>query len=399
MTLKNRSMILYFVYYLAYSSLYIARMNFSVASAFFEEMMILDKAQIGIIGSVFSFSYAIMKIPGGYIGERRPAQKVIVVGLLIVAISNLAIGYLPHFYAILLLWGMNGIGQSLLWGPTLRLVNAEFKGKKAKLLCQWLSSSVAVGSILGLFLAGICSSAFGASACFMIPGIICFFMAGCIRFMIPGWKKSKKKEQLEIKNNTKKESSIKQFLYDRKFYKMFIPAVSHGMIKDNLNVWLAIYFADVFEIDLKALVYYVFLIPVFGLIGRMSYPLLYRIFKDDECISKISFGGCVLMTALLCWDQMTPILAMLCIGIISTLVSVINVHMLSMFPSHFASTGNVSFAASCMDVLTYGGAGIGSLIFGKLIDGYGFQSMFVIWGILSLISIVCLNFKRNDNQV
>ena len=116
MTLKNRPMILYFVYYLAYSSLYIARMNFSVASAFFEEMMILDKAQIGIIGSVFSFSYAFMKIPGGYIGDRRPAQKVIVAGLLIVAVSNLAIGFLPHFYSILLLWGMNGIGQSLLWG-------------------------------------------------------------------------------------------------------------------------------------------------------------------------------------------------------------------------------------------------------------------------------------------
>ena len=397
MTLKNRSMILYFVYYLAYSSLYIARMNFSVASAFFEEMMILDKAQIGIIGSVFSFSYAFMKIPGGYIGDRRPAQKVIVVGLIIVAVSNLAIGFLPHFYTILLLWGMNGIGQSLLWGPTLRLVNAEFEGKRAKLLCQWLSSSVAVGSILGLFLAGICSNTFGASVCFMIPGIICLLMAGCIRFMIPGWKKEQTKKQLESKNDSKKETSVKDFLCDKRLYKMFIPAISHGMIKDNLNVWLAIYFADVFGIDLKALVYYVFLIPVFGLIGRMGYPLLYRIFKNDERISKIAFGGCVMMTALLCWNRMTPIWAMLCIGTISTLVSVINVHMLSMFPSHFASTGNVAFAASCMDVLTYGGAGIGSLIFGKMIAGYGFQSMFVIWGILSLISIACLAFKQTDH--
>ena len=54
--------------------------------------------------------------------------------------------------------------------------------------------------------------------------------------------------------------------------------------------------------------------------------------------------------------------------------------------THIFASGNDSL----MDVITYGGAGLGSLLFGLLIQQYGFNSMFLVWGLVSVLSIVFL---------
>ena len=75
--------LMFLLAYLAYSSIYAARLNFSVAAACYEAIGTLNKAQIGIIGSIFSFCYAIGKIPNGYLGDWLSSRHVIVTGLLI----------------------------------------------------------------------------------------------------------------------------------------------------------------------------------------------------------------------------------------------------------------------------------------------------------------------------
>lgn len=393
---KKKAIFFYIIYYVAYSSIYIARMNFSVVSALLESAGTLNKSQIGWIGSIFALTYAAAKIPGGYIGDRKSAQKVIVAGLLITAVSNLLIGFLPYFVSIAILWGLNALGQSLLWGPTLRNVNSCFEGQKAKMMSQLLSSSVAVGSILGLVVAGFCSTVFGAAACFFIPGLITAFMALLIRIFIPGWKQSGESEsrgtavQEKESHVPMKRKPVFNLLKDRNFHEMIFPAIAHGMIKDNVNVWLAVYFADSFGIDLSAIVLYIFFIPLFGLVGRLIYPALYKPIKNDFVISILAFAVCILLLIPLVISRVNPVTAMLCLGMISAMVSVINVHMLSMFPSQYAAHGSISLVASTMDVLTYGGAGLGSLFFGILIQKFGYGSMFSVWVAVSLLSILIL---------
>ena len=130
---KEKPLIVVFlVLYLAYSSIYVARLNFSVASGLFQENHILDKAQIGIIGSIFSLTYAVAKIPNGYMGDRLSARKMIISGLLIVGFSNLVIGLFPCFLSIAVFWGLNAYGQSALWGPVLRIFSQSYGKERLK---------------------------------------------------------------------------------------------------------------------------------------------------------------------------------------------------------------------------------------------------------------------------
>lgn len=376
---KKRFPLVFFVGYLAYTSIYLARLNFSVAATILQEQDILDKAQIGIIGSIFSLVYALAKIPNGYMGDRFSANRVIVSGLLITSVSNLLIGFFPGFFSIAILWGLNAYGQSMLWGPLLRTFYENYGEERFKKISQMLVSSVAVGSIIGLQISTKCVSLGSAAICFLIPSGITLVMALMVKFLFidaAGEKKCKGKTIVQ-------ESQA--LFHEKKFRWIMVPAISHGMIKDNINVWLAVYFVDSYGIDLKQMAGFIFLVPVFAFAGRMLYVPVYRVLKNEYRISSISFGVCGLASAVLIQKRIPAVLALFCLGIISALISMINTHLLSAFPAEFPEQNNISFVASIMDVLTYGGAGIGSLCFGVLIQHFGYQSMFLIWMGFSLV--------------
>ena len=379
---KERPLWLMFIIgYIGYSCIYIGRLNFSIASAFFEAAGTLTKTQIGIIGSIFSLTYAIGKVPNGYIGDRFSSRAVIVCGLLITAVTNLLIGFMPVFWSIAILWGMNAYGQSMLWGPMLRSYSEHYTRQQYNRLIQYLVSAVAAGSILGLLIASFSANKWGVAAGFFVPGIISLLAAALIRFFFidsPGQKAEKGQGFF---------TSLLGLTKNPDFMRMVIPAMSHGMIKDNINVWLAVYFVDAYGLDISTMAWYIFFIPAFALIGRFVFPVLYRVFKDEYKVTTCSFVLLIAVNMLLFTGKLNVWAALFCLGADSALVSVINSHVLSIFPTSIAKSGSLSFTASVMDLITYGGAGIGSLVFGALISRYGYGSMFLVWAAASAISV------------
>ena len=376
---KYSTGVIFAVAYIAYSAIYIARLNFSVASALFEAAGTLNKVQIGVTGSIFSLVYAISKVPNGYMGDRLRSRAVIVTGLVITGVSNLIIGFMPKFWSIAIFWGLNAYGQSMLWGPMMRTFSENYTGVTFRRLIQYLVSAVAAGGIAGILIASKCATALGASACFFVPGIIALVMGLATRLLFPDCA-GRKTEQGNILASTAK------LFKKSEFRRIIFPAMAHGMIKDNINVWLAIYFIDTFHTDISSAAGFIFLIPACALAGRFLFPVFYKVLKNDYKVSMTAFFLCMLVNLLLFSGKLGVIGAVICMGADSALVSVINSHVLSQFPASISDRGELSFTASVMDLITYGGAGVGSLIFGVLIGKYGYGSMFLIWSVISLIS-------------
>lgn len=378
--------------YLAYATIYIARLNFSVAATIYEAEGILQKAQIGLIGSVFSLTYAISKIPNGILGDRFQPRKVIVAGLLITGFSNLGVSFFPEATAILILWGLNAIGQSMLWGPVLRVCVEKAPENRKSFFGQMMLSSVGVGSVLGLLIVSHCSTRFGLETCFRIPALFSFTAAGLVWLFLPG------DCPCRHDNNIDLMMEMKRLFADREFCRMLLPAVSHGVIKENVNVWLALYCMNVYGVHLEELTGYIFFIPAFSLLGRFLYPLARKVVKRDDYVSVLSFGLCTVGASLLCVHMSHVFIAMGILGAISAFIAMVNTHLLSVVPEHFLSIGNLSFAASFMDFLTYAGAGIGSALFGIMIPHYGYQSMFLFWGVISVCSMLCLLWRKGEKK-
>ena len=131
--------------------------------------------------------------------------------------------------------------------------------------------------------------------------------------------------------------------------------------------------------------------------GWQVFCSLCRILKNDYRVTFLAFILSAVANTLLMTGWMNLASAVLCLGVDSALVSVINSFMLSQFPAEIAEKENLSFTASILDLITYGGAGIGSILFGVLITRYGYRAMFLIWTVVSIVSAVIVNCIRKES--
>lgn len=379
---SRRSGSIFLICYIAYTCIYIARLNLSMASPAMREAGLLTAAQLGFIGSAFSVVYSCGRLFNGILGDRTAPKLLIVAGLVLTGIANLLIGVLPPYVLILALWCVNAFGQSMLWSAMLRTMTDLYGKAQADRKVPILVSSVSVGNILGILFSARLVTWFGIRAAFLVPGMMTVVMGLLALWLIPGTPNSA---------GEKKPFPFRQLFGSRDIRRILLPAMFHGAMKDTISLFMAVFFLDRFGVDLAESSWYVLLIPTVGLVGRLLYPACYRLLgRREHLLSLIGFGLCAVFAVMLCLELPSPLLAALCLSMIYALVSMINTSILSMFPLRFAKDDLVASVSGITDFATYLGASIASAVFGILIEGGGYVWMFAVWAVISLLSIVVL---------
>ena len=389
---KNKQRLIFLITYLAYTAIYIARVNLSMAGPELRSLELINEAQLGFLGSVFSTIYSVGRLLNGGLSDKKAPWVMLTSGLVAAGLSNLFIGFLPPFIGIFLLWTSNAYAQSMLWSSVLCVVSSLYEKKEAKKKTSIMVTSVAMGNILGIVINTVLISTLGVRFAFVVPGILTLVLGVIICFVTREIKPS-------AETAAKKHISMWKLLKDRELLGMSIPAMMHGVMKENITLWMAIYVFDKFSVDFKESSFYILLIPLIGFVGRILYPVAYKMSKEKEnVVSIIGFFVCILASCLLCVNGVGMIVAVLALGIIYTAASMINTSMLSIYPMRFLKTGNVASVSGIMDFATYLGAGIASAVYGIVIKNFGYLTMFVSWIVISAISIIILvgNNKRRE---
>lgn len=388
MSQKKKNFV-YAICYMAYASIYVARLNLSMASPELKEAGALTTAQIGYLGTAFSVFYATGRLLNGMRADTEQPKKMITTGLLVCAAANIVIGFLPPFAGILLLWSANAFAQSMLWSSVLRMVAHLYKDD-GELLTKRLSfmvSSVAAGNIAGILVSMVLIARFGVRFAFIIPGLLTLLAGAAVFATFPQVPESSDAKETKAENPVKKMFAI---LTDRDVKTVFLPSVFHGMMKDNVTLWMAVYFVDTFAIDLSASAGYVLLIPVVGLIARLLYPAALTAGKRNEHrVAVAAFAGCLLSSVILGFLK-NPLIAVTALSLVYAFTSLINSSFLSIFPARFAEKGCMASVSGLMDFCNYLGAAIGSFVFGHTIDRFGYGFMFGTWAVISLLSVLIL---------
>lgn len=373
--------------YIAYSCVYLCRLNFSVASVGIKELGIMTDSQIGLISSLFLAAYAFGKILLGRAGDKLPPKMLIVGGLFLSSITNFIFGFFFPIGILYTVWFLNGIAQSLVWGPILRIVSSKFTAEKRASVVSLLATCVGTGSILGVVVANFGISFFDSvSAGFFLPAIITFITALFFLIFVHDSK--------ETGNQNLPPMPLSELFRDPAFKRMIIPSFLHGIIKDNVNVWFGLFFTACFGLKLENLALYVFIIPFLTLIGRIVFlPVLKICHNNENLVACISLGICALLSALLAIGFLPLWASLICFGGIACTIAMANTTVTSVFPARYLERGCVSSVSSYMDVLTYSGASIGSVIFGILVEALGYSPMFIIWAVFAAL---CAIFLLNE---
>lgn len=381
---KKYGRIIFFIVYLAYTSIYIARINLSVASPGLISEGIIDTVQIGFLGSIFSTVYAVGRLINGGISDRIPPWVMLTVGLGLAGFSNIFISFFPPFIGIFILWLTNAYAQSMLWSSVLCVVSSIYNKEIAKKKTSVMVTSVGMGNILSIIINTYLITNFGTRFAFVVPGILTVVL-GALVFV------STKHIKPSTENSVKKHISMWELIKKKEVFTMIIPATLHGVMKDNISLWMAVFIVDKFCIDLTTSSYYILLIPTIGFIGRTSYPAVYKLCKNREnTVSLLGFFISAVAALILCFSDIGIIPAVLCMSIIYAAVSMVNTSILSIYPLRFLNTGNVASVSGVMDFATYLGAGVSGVIYGTLIKNFGYTPMFVSWVCISLISMILI---------
>lgn len=373
--------------YVAYVSIYAARLNLAQASPALIAGGVLTSEQYGFLGSAFFWVYACGRLLNGMIGDRAAPWVMISLGLALTGVGNLLIGVLPPYLVILLLWCVNAYGQSMLWSSLLRCMTGLYGKETADQKVPILVSSVSVGNIAGIVLCTWMVDSLGIRAAFLAPGIVTVLM-GVLAVVVL--------RTVPTPPAPPKQSfPVMEFIRDKKIRGMLLPALFHGVVKDNIGTWMALYFVTRYGINLESSALFVLLIPTVGMVGRLVYPMCYKLSgRRENMISVLSFAACAALAGVMCLNPASPWVAAICLSLIYALISIINTSTLSMFPLRFAEKNMVSSVSGVADCFTYLGAGIGSAVYGFWNKGGNFVPMYLSWVVLCALSIGLLILQK-----
>jgi len=384
--MKNRTTRIFLICYAAYLFIYVARLNLSMAAPGLKDAALLSMEQIGMLGSVFSVVYACGRLLSGILSDRYAPWKMISLGLVLCGISNICFGLFPPFGAIMLLWGINAFAQSMLWGSVLRILSTIYPETMAKKRASYMATAVAAGNLVGILLNTGLINRFGLAWAFLIPGGITLILSFLVAVHTC---------RVDPPVTARAEHGFVRLLKKPDVRRMLLPALFHGVLKDNISLWMTVYIMDSFGVDLEQSSGYVLLIPAVGFLARILAPELYRLAGErDKPLLVWGFAASAGGALLLIFHASNAWLAIVYLSLIYIAVSVMNGCFLSFFPLRFAGEGYVASVSGIMDFATYLGTGISSVAFGILIERYGYGAMFASWGVLCLLGLLLLRKEQ-----
>ena len=139
---------LFLLCWIAYFSTYICRLNFSAVMPELLGSGAFTQSETAAVSSAFFICYGAGQLFSGVLCDKISARLLIFAGVLFSGLSNLFIFLFSESYtALLVLWALNGIAQSLVWAPILKLAGDYYnEGEKVKFGVD-ISTTVPLGTL------------------------------------------------------------------------------------------------------------------------------------------------------------------------------------------------------------------------------------------------------------
>ena len=156
---------------IGYSLYYVCRTSLNVVKKPILDSGMLDASQLGLIGSVLLFAYAIGKFVNGFLADHCNIKRFMATGLIVSAAANFTLGILGFasesmptmllFTLFAIMWGINGWSQSMGAPPAIIGLSRWFPLSKRGTFYGFFSLSHNLGEWLSFLFVGILVSVAG----------------------------------------------------------------------------------------------------------------------------------------------------------------------------------------------------------------------------------------------
>ncbi|HAT1621764.1 TPA: MFS transporter [Raoultella planticola] len=139
-----------FLFWLGWIFMYADRTVLNPVMGELEKEFGLSGTQLGLMNSVFYFSYALLQVPAGILGDKIGKKKVLIPGFLLFGAFTAVTGWAKSWNTLLFARVVTGAGEGTYYGPQYGLSSEQIPKKYRSLGSAIINSGMAFGIALGL---------------------------------------------------------------------------------------------------------------------------------------------------------------------------------------------------------------------------------------------------------
>lgn len=433
---KRQAFFLFAICWMAYFTCYIGRLNFSSAMTAMIEEAVLTKTQAGTISMVYFFVYGSGQLLNGFLGDRLPPGRMIFGGLFLSMVCNLLMGTAGSFGIMVVVWGVNGYAQSMVWPPIIRIFARRLEEAVRLRYCVDIVSTQAAGTLAAYVLSAAVLAVSGWRTVFWGAGICLLaaasvwaagyarverLAAGPARTNGSGKKllSGKKLNEAPVlaANSKKGDKTTKSVPSDGKGKKSFmaliggglwliiLPVVVHGILKDGVTSWVPTYILETFHTSASLSVLVTTVLPIVNLSGAYLARALYRKCGGNEVRAAAVFFGVSVAALLVLWTAgaLSLVLTVALLSVITASMMGVNTLFVNLLPLRYEKEGKVSSVSGFLNACAYLGTAVSTFSIGLMVEGLGWGATVAGWlAVTAAGLVVCLavrgRYKTGETQ-
>ena len=366
---------------LGYGMYYVCRLSLNVVKKPIVDEGVFSETELGIIGAVLFFTYAVGKFMNGFLADRSNINRFMSTGLLVTALVNLCLGFVHSFILFAVLWGISGWFQSMGAASCVVGLSRWFTDKKRGSFDGFWSESHNIGEAMTFISVASIVSALGWRYGFLGAGLVGLIGALVVwRFFhdtpqskgLPAVNAPEKKKEMDALETEEFNRAQKAVLRNPAIWILALSSAFMYISRYAVNSWGVFYLQAEKGYSTLDASFIISISSVFGIVGTMfSGVISDRFFGGRRNIPALIFG--LMNVFALCLFLLVPgvhfwmdALAMILFGLgIGVLICFLG----GLMAVDIAPRNASGAALGVVGIASYIGAGLQDVMSGVLIEG------------------------------
>ena len=366
---------------LGYGMYYVCRLSLNVVKKPIVDEGVFSETELGIIGAVLFFTYAVGKFMNGFLADRSNINRFMSTGLLVTALVNLCLGFVHSFILFAVLWGISGWFQSMGAASCVVGLSRWFTDKKRGSFYGFWSASHNIGEAMTFIIVASIVSALGWRYGFLGAGLVGLIGALVVwRFFhdtpqskgLPAVNAPEKKKEMDALETEEFNRAQKAVLRNPAIWILALSSAFVYISRYAVNSWGVFYLQAEKGYSTLDASFIISISSVFGIVGTMfSGVISDRFFGGRRNIPALIFG--LMNVFALCLFLLVPgvhfwmdALAMILFGLgIGVLICFLG----GLMAVDIAPRNASGAALGVVGIASYIGAGLQDVMSGVLIEG------------------------------
>ncbi len=379
-----------------YTTAYLNRLNLSAALSGIIDALNITATQGGLLQTAFAIVYAAGQMVNGAMVDRVNPVRHMMIGIVGSGVCNLLLGLCPGYAPMVALCLLNGVFQSMLWTPIIRMIALHFQDVKQRetattIVCMTLILGHLGAWAISGYLSGILSWRYS----FLVPAAIVMpaLLVGTMLFRgVEHGKTSqptKGAKAAVTHASAPRPAHLLRIFAASGFIVTLVSCVMFGFVRDGIKTWTPTILNSLSNGDAVAATSFSLIIPVINAGGMfIAYIVQQRSHVNNRRLvaALLALGACFCLPLM---GFRSMLIAALFLGFSCACMAGLEPVLTGLVPIEYERENLIGMTAGLIDSLIYVGSALAGVLAGLIYEGSGANALYVCWTAAALIGAAC----------